>query len=652
MLAPGTTPAQSGAETDSPEANPQAEGPVSPTNETTDFELALSREGRDLFRLHARRSSTFGTSYTDLEVVTLEVPQGPIPGLVIRAEHGRYTPSTGDFTLEGSIVAGLPDRVEAHFEHLVFSAADGLAVSDDPIVIRGRNLTGESIGLEISPSEERLSLLSEVRLHYQKGGRRSREGTLECGRLDYWLSPPRLECEQGVRASEPRRRLESDRLRVDLRESDRRPLKARAEGNARLSLQVAPAEGNGPDPLAMGFPSGSNVAMEGEVVDLLFDPERRRLRQATAPERGSLVMRPMDGSDSERILDAGRLELSFRPGAKPGRTLPKALTASNGVQLRWRGPDGSGELRSETLTARWSEDANRIEEAHLEGGWQLEQPDLVGRGDEADVNDEWIELRGGPDSLAMIDRGGRLLAGFRLRLPRGEGHWHGEGGVQARRSTSARESSWSPLGAEGEFWVSARRFQVDPETWNWRFEEQVRAWQGSNLIESDRLDVNEAERSLQALGNVTTRGVSSSDTTEGGGTHLVWVRAARLRYTEGGRLAEYRGGVELIHDTSYLEAAELDVYLADQGSGIDRVLARGDVHTVYADVLGEAQRAEYRPAERYLRLWTPGGSARARRRDGSEALNGQELSFGGSSGRITVKSGTRGRSWIVLEDSP
>lgn len=643
MLAPGITPAQSGAEVGDP---------TSPTNETTDFELALSREGHDLFRLHARRSSTFGTSYTDLEVVTLEVHQGPIPGLVIRAERGRYTPSTGNFTLEGSIVAGHPGRVEAHFEHLVFNAADGLAVSDDPIAIRGHDLTGESIGLEIAPSEERLSLLSEVRLHYKKSGRRPRKGTLECGRLHYWLSPPRMECEQGARASEPRRRLESDHLRVDLRESDRRPLKARAEGSARLSLRVAPTEGSGADPMTMGFSSGSEVAMEGEVVELLFDPERQRLRQATAPESGSLVMRPLDGSDSERILDAGRLEIAFRPGARPGRTLPETLAASNGVQLRWRGPDGSGELRSEALTARWAEDASRIKEAHLEGGWQLEQPDLTGRGDEADINDEWIELRGGHDSLAMVDRGGRLLAGSRLRLPRGEGHWYGEGGVQARRSTSAGESSWSPLGEEGEFWVSARRFQVDPETWNWRFEGQVRAWQGSNLIESDLLDVHEADRSLQALGHVITRGVSNPDTTEGGGADLVWVRASRLRYTEGGRLAEYRGGVELIHDTSYLEAAELDVYLADQGSRIDHVLARGDVHAVYADALGEAQRAEYRPVERRLRLWTPGGSARARRRDGSEALNGQELSFEGPSGRITVKSGTRGRSWIILEDSP
>ena len=81
-------------------------------------------------------------------------------------------------------------------------------------------------------------------------------------------------------------------------------------------------------------------------------------------------MRPTDGSDSARTLDAGRLELSFRPGAKPGRTLPETLAASNGVELHWHGPDGAGELRCGALTARWTEDASRIGEAHLEGGWQ------------------------------------------------------------------------------------------------------------------------------------------------------------------------------------------------------------------------------------------------------------------------------------------
>jgi lipopolysaccharide export system protein LptA len=223
--------------------------------------------------------------------------------------------------------------------------------------------------------------------------------------------------------------------------------------------------------------------------------------------------------------------------------------------------------------------------------------------------------------------------------------------VQARRSGGASDSSWSPLGDEGEFWVSARAFEVDPETWSWRFEEQVRAWQGSNLIETDRLDVDEGKHTLQALGNVVTRGVSSTDT-EGSGTDLVWVRAPRLRYAEDGRLAEYRGGVELIHDTSHLSAEELDVHLSERGSSIERVLARGEVQTIYQDALGEAERAEYQPVRRHLRLWTPGGSARARRRDGSEALSGQELTFEGASGRISVKSGTRGRSWIVLEDAP
>ncbi|MEE9219132.1 MAG: LPS export ABC transporter periplasmic protein LptC [Acidobacteriota bacterium] len=630
---------------------PESVAPGLPTHESTDIHLTLSRGGQDLFHLHAQRSSTYGSAYTDLEQVTVEVQQGPVPGLVIRSQRGRFIPSSGDFVLEGGVRLEVQDQIELRMERLEYRTDRGSAVSEDPVEVRGEQLTGQARGLELSPSEERLSLLSEVRLRFAKEGRRPRWAELRCGRLDYRLSPPRVECLDGAILSESNRRLEARRLHVDLREEDRRPIAGRAMDGARLSLVLeaagAPARGG----LLRGYASGSTLSLAGEQVELMFDPESGRLQWATATDGGRLQMRPLGELDAERTLDAAWLRIGFRPGQQPGRNLPERLEARGAVVLSWHEPGARGRLEAAELAARWSADASRIEEARLAGGWSLQHTNLLARGDEADVGSAWIELRGEADGYAMLERDGRLLAGLHLRLPRGKGSWSGGGGVQVRRSASAQGTSWSPLGGNGDFWVSAEQFEVDPEVWNWRFEGQVRAWQESNMIESEHLEVQESSRKLRATGQVLTRGVAQAGS-EGSGTELVWVRAPELLYAEDRRLAEYRGGVELAHGSSHLTASELDVHLSGQDGRIERVLARGAVRARYPEALGEAERGEYLLGGRRLRLWTPGGTARAMRRDGSESLSGQELTFEGGAGRVTVRSGTHGRSWIILRNEP
>ena len=645
-------------------AAPETAPAGAPTHEATDFQLTLSRGGQDLFTLHARHSATYGASYTDLDNVTLAGNAGPVPGLRVRARRGRYHPASGNFTLEGNVVAGRPGELEAHVDRIVYRADEGVARSQEAVLLTGRKVHGSARGLEVAPAQNRLTLVSEVSLELTAGGRQGRQVDLKCGRLDYVLTPPHVDCLDGARAASGERTLEARSLHMDLRESDRRPLKATLEEQARVSLTVPPPAAGAPASPLRGFPAGTAVAVAGERLDLDFDPDLGLLRALSAPSGGSIDLRPLAESDEFRTLRAAWLRLALRTGSGSGISAPESLEARGNVIAAWRDARGPGELRSGSLSSRWSARDASVESVHLTGGWSLERPDVRGTGSEADADSLTVELRGAPDAFATLERGGRSLAAARLRLPRGAGDWSGEGGVQVHASggeavgegveetgkIGTGGSAWMPMGG-GQFWVTAQTFEVDPRTWLWRFEQEVRAWQESNLIEADRLEVNEQAHTLGARGHVVTRAVAGSRPGQSG-PDLIWVRAPRLDYAEESRHAEYRGGVELIHDTSHLAAREMDVWLAARQGEVERVNARGEVQVAFQDALGEAERAEYAPAGRRLRLWTPGGTARARRRDGSQALSGQELTFEGSSDRIAVRSGIRGRSWVVFRDAP
>ncbi len=649
---PSTQPAPAPAAPGAPATQPA--GP--PTHEATDFRLTLTRGGKDLFTLRARRSAGFGSSHTNLEEVTLTARAGPAPGLEVRARRATYLPPSGDFTLTGEVVIGRRGDLQARVDTLVYSAADGLARSQDPVSLSGPRLSGAAQGLEVSPTESRLALGGGVRLHHAPSDEAGEPLDLECGTLDYFLSPPRAQCREGARALSGKRILQARAIEVDLREPDRRPLAARASGQARLAFDLE-AQTNSGLPGWGGFPGGTALVLSAERIDLDLDPEHGGPRAVQAPSAGVLEGSPLAGGGGTWRLKASFLMLSLRPRAAGPGSMPEALAARGDVRLEWpaagAGASGpAGALETADLEVRWAADGSEITSARLRGGWRLEEPDLRGAGSEADLDPRIILLRGGAEGYATLERAGRLLAGARLTLPRaGAGAWSGEGGVQARRGANG-DGAWMPLGGSEAFWVSAERFEVDPQSWRWRFEGGARAWQGASLIEAERLEVDETARTLAARGSVVTRAAGAQGPNGSGADTVIGVRAPRLDYREAERRAEYRDGVELIHDTSHLAALEVDVWLTGAEGRVERVSARGDVRVTYQDAVAESQRAEYSPAGRRMRLWTPGGLARARRRDGSQALSGSELTFEGSSEKIAVQSGERGRSWVVFKDDP
>jgi len=649
---PQTSPAQTAPATPSAPAAPSG----TPTHQATDFRLTVTREGKDLFRLRARRSTSFGAARTDLEEVVLSGSTSQAPGVEVRAKRGTYLPASGHFTLSGGVVIGRSGDLQARVEQMEYLAEEGVARSADPVAISAPGMTGSARGLEVQPAAEHLTLLADVSLRYAGGGADTRISDITCGRLNYFPSSPRLECLEGARADSGGSLVQARQLYLTLQGPERRPAAGVAVGEARLSANLEPAPAGESGGGFQIFPSGTALTLDGGRLVIDFTPGRGELQAVTAPEGGSIDVRPRDGSPGSRALHAERLRLSFRRSQPGGALVPEALEARGATRTAWSSPSataagGDGSLQSGELEARWTPDGSRIESVRLRGGWQLERGDLRAAGLEADLDPQQLELRGSADGHAAFEQGGTLLAGALLRLARDEGTWSGSGGVQARRRSGDGGTEWTPLGGNGEFWVSARRFEVDPRGWRWRFEEQVRAWQAASVIEADSLQMDESQRTLQARGNVVTR-ASGARQDGGQGADLIWIRAPRLDYREGGRRAEYRDGVEMIHDTSHLAAREVDVWFGQERGGVERITARGGVEVAFEDALADSERAEYTPEGRRLRLWTPGGTARARRRDGTQALSGMELTFEGTSERIAVRSGERGRSWVVFNQAP
>ena len=206
----------------------------------------------------------------------------------------------------------------------------------------------------------------------------------------------------------------------------------------------------------------------------------------------------------------------------------------------------------------------------------------------------------------------------------------GEGNVQAvhlpappppgspSRSTSGEAVPPTPTNVLADQMVSQRHTQMV------HYEGHVRAWQGTDVVESSSLDVFRTEHRLSsglqvvtsylraashaAKGNAPALGASSAEAaspgapgdapaTPAGAMEPVTIRADFLEYFDHGRLAHYHGNVHMVTEDTTMQSDRLDVYLAQgessEGSQVDHAEADGHVKVTQPGRRGLSDHAEY-----------------------------------------------------------
>ncbi len=374
-------------------------------------------------------------------------------------------------------------------------------------------------------------------------------------------------------------RLEAQRVEVSFAGAHPEAQKGTASGNVKLEIESARA---GLAQLAARPAPGNSAAetkqLTADGLRFSFQSHGQSLQSAETAGAGKLVVTPSDAKVGTRVITAGQFLMAF-----DGRNRLETLRGESGTRVVFQppkiAPPGSvaQESSAEHLEAGFDAALQTVRTVRQWGNFQFREGDRQGTADLAayDAETESVTLTGRPElrDPDMRTRAERVVIDLR------DNSAEGTGKVQSTHLRSA-------AGATN---VLADRVVVKRQNQTVHYEGNVRAWRGTDVIESAALDVYRNERRLSSGYQVRTSHLQpaslvAENSAAGAGKHEtrpVTIRAYRLEYFDQGRKASYRGNVKLQTEDTTLEADRVDAYFSGtpgaEATELERAIAEGHV---------------------------------------------------------------------------
>ncbi len=354
-----------------------------------------------------------------------------------------------------------------------------------------------------------------------------------------------------------------------------------AMGKVRLTID----QRHSPRSAASGPQSlGGKVSKEDLATDKLqfsFWPNGKKIKSAETAGPGKLVLYPTSAEEGDRTVTAARFFMVFNPASQL-----ESLRGTGGTQIVFARPPNSKDQTPAVSTARelvatFDPASEVVQSVEQSGDFRFRDGNLEAKSEHARVLavEQKLILTGHPEiwdpsTRARADQFVILLASDTAE---------GIGGVHAIH-TDPRNPALLPTN------VVADRMIVDRLSQTVHYEGHVRAWRGTDVVESASLDVNKNQRRVSTNSRVVTSHLQPAPAgTAGGkagqpGTSPLIVRADRLEYFDAGRKARYAGNVEMDTADTRIQADRLDIYfssgLKNGDSEVERAVAEGHVKIV------------------------------------------------------------------------
>jgi LPS export ABC transporter protein LptC len=315
-------------------------------------------------------------------------------------------------------------------------------------------------------------------------------------------------------------------------------------------------------------------------------------------------------------------------------------------------PDGSGELRSDSLTARFSGPGEVIEEAEASGGCRFTSGPYTSRSRSARYvrPADRVELRGDPVVLTGRDR----IAAQEIDVhPQGQ-TLEARGDVRTVSLPGAPGDRGSPgFSARSATSFQARELRADQAARRAVYSGSARAWQEGNSLQAEEIVVDQAARQLRGTERVMGRWSqrAAGDGAAGGRPVITSITARSVVFEGDPGVARFRGDVQLSRPEARMTADTMDAYLKEKDGrrDLDRVEANGSVALKRDSGFGTGHEAEYRAEENLLVLKDPDGLAEVVDAATGRTLRGRTLTFDLAGDRILTESERGGRTWITLK---
>jgi len=285
-----------------------------------------------------------------------------------------------------------------------------------------------------------------------------------------------------------------------------------------------------------------------------------------------------------------------KPGEKPKKPGDPVLTRSKNLKADF---DKSGELA-------------RIEQS---GDFTYQEGERHARANRG-ILEQARNLITLDQNARMWDNSGATSADHIL-MDQKSGDVQADGNVVSTRMPDRQGSSSAMLSNDEPMQATAAHMRTAERNHQFHYEGQAVAWQGSNRIWADAIDIDRSARRLSANGHVRTRFMEKQKKEVGGATDgaaaktdgvakaapqaptFVTVDAAALVYTESDRVAHYTGGAHMVRPGMDVKGAEIRAFLNDAkaDSSLDHAIADGQVAVVRTQpdrtLTGTGEHCEY-----------------------------------------------------------
>jgi lipopolysaccharide export system protein LptA len=396
--------------------------------------------------------------------------------------------------------------------------------------------------------------------------------------------------------------LTAHRVDLDLGGKHPQPLHGVAKGDVHINLESQPVITLAEKTVAAKAPE--KKALAADEVRFGFWPGAHGLKDAETGGPGTLTISPSDPKTGERVINAGQFLMTFDPrsrieslrGQAPTKVLfypPKPTPIPAIIQ----------QSQADLLNAIFDPGTQTLREVRQTGNFQYQDGDRQASADDAhfDAQAQTMVLLGHPQ---VWDPSSRVRS-QKITLDMRNNTATGEGKVQSVQLQSPAPGSPPPRTPPLPTNVLADKMVARRQSKTIHYEGNVRAWNGTDVVESTALDVFRAEKRVSSGSQVVTSFLQPAPTSnqQGGTSHStggprpVTVHADYLEYFDEGRRARYHGNVRMVTEGTTMESDRLDVYFTQgdtmSSSEVDRAEADGQVKVTQPGRIGTGNHAEY-----------------------------------------------------------
>lgn len=499
------------------------------------FRYEVTEDGEKLFDIEADRLLSDDSALYILEGVKVTMQRENGSEYSMTADRGTYRLELNEASLEGNVVLTGSSGLRLETEGLELSRRGKVVVSSAPVRIEvGDTYRGRAQKLEVLFPRNRIVLAGRVLLETAPGV--EPRASLRARKAVFFRDTHNFLAEGGVELKRETDTLQARRLSLNFDELDRNILFANASWEVKATLNRIDEDG------------GSSLAqVAGHQLSVVFDEETgepERL-EVGSPSGGIARLVSMDDSGLVRVMTADYLWGDFDQGRL---RVAQGLGGVTVNETKKRRPRRIlRHVESESVEARYDA-TGALSNLSLEGAVTYKESDLQAGGDRltAQGDDGAIELMG---DLAWIENDKGRLEAPEIRFERSSNKAYALGGVRAEMASTSGPDLATGEQTREPIRIEAGRAEWTGEPQEFRFDENVRAWQGENFLVSQSLAM--AGEELLAEGGIRSVWQKRADPTSSEAQPEqddgpISVAANRMRYLKDqGRLV-YEGNAKIV----------------------------------------------------------------------------------------------------------